>query len=234
MSSSNAVEHRLMDIASIPAGTLAAMLHPNHLQGPSILDRPSPVPRFAGVYAWYFAEVPPGVPSEGCHRVLGHTLLYVGIAPKETRGSTTKPSERTLHCRLGDHFRGNAEGSTLRLTLGCLLSDVLGIQLRRVGSGQRFTFTNAGEQILDAWMAQNARVVWAVVERPWETEKALLASLSLPLNASDNRHPFVPILRQIRKAAKMQARGLPIVTDNGGTRRVKRIGYDQGSVGPPN
>jgi hypothetical protein len=202
------------------ADTLSLLLHPDHLQGPSVLDRPSPVPRLAGVYAWYFAEVPPGVPTEGCHHALDHTLLYVGIAPKETRGAATKPSERTLHCRLVDHFRGNAEGSTLRLTLGCLLSDVLGIQLRRVGSGRRFTFAHAGEQILDSWMAQNARVVWAGVEKPWEVEKALLISVSLPLNLRDNKHPFVPVLRQIRKAAKTGARLMPIVKDKGGTRRA--------------
>jgi hypothetical protein len=149
----------------------SALLRPEHLWGPFVLNPPWPAPRHAGVYAWYFAEAPPGVPTEGCHHALGHTLLYVGIAPKETRGATTKHSERTLHCRLADHFRGNAEGSTLRLTLGCLLSNVLGVQLRRVGSGRRLTFTNAGEQILDAWMAQNARVVWAAVDRPWEIEK---------------------------------------------------------------
>jgi hypothetical protein len=196
------------------------LLHPNRLEGPSVLDRPSPVPRFAGIYAWYFAEAPPGVPIGGCHHALNHTLLYVGIAPKETRGAATKPSERTLHCRLIDHFRGNAEGSTLRLTLGCLLSDALGLQLRRVGSGRRFTFTNAGEQILDAWMAQNARVVWAVVENPWEEEKTLLATLSLPLNIQGNRHPFVSVLRQVRRAAKERAKILPTVEDNGGARRV--------------
>jgi hypothetical protein len=152
---------------------------------------------------------------------MNSTLLYVGIAPKETRAASTKPSNRTLNGRLFDHFRGNAEGSTLRLTLGCLLSDVLGIQLRRVGSGRRFTFTNAGEQILDAWMAENAKVVWLVAERPWGVEKALLASLSMPLNIRDNKHPFVPVLQTVRKLAKAQATMLPIVVDNGGTRRAR-------------
>jgi len=199
---------------------LAALLQPEHLQGPSVLSPPSPVPRVPGIYAWYFAEVPPGVPILDCHQALNHTLLYVGIAPKQTRGATTKPSERTLHCRLVDHFRGNAEGSTLRLTLGCLLSDLLGIQLRRVGSGRRSTFTNVGEQVLDAWMAQNARVVWVTTDSPWEIEKVLLASLSLPLNLQGNKHPFVPVLKQLRKAARDRAKMLPIVHDNGGSRRA--------------
>ena len=199
---------------------LRLLLQPEQMYGPSALDRPSPVPRLPGVYAWYFAEVPPGVSAGGCHQALAHTLLYVGIAPKETRGVGTKPSERTLRCRLADHFRGNAEGSTLRLSLGCLLSDRLGIHLRGVGSGRRFTFTNVGEQILDAWMARNAKVVWAAVEKPWELERNLLASLQLPLNLRDNKHPFVPTLQQVRKAAKDRAKLLPVVGDNGGVRRA--------------
>lgn len=72
-----------MDTA-LPASSLL-LLHPTTLHGSSVLDRPSPVPRLPGVYAWYFAEVPPGVPTEGCHRALEYTLLYVGIAPEETR-----------------------------------------------------------------------------------------------------------------------------------------------------
>jgi hypothetical protein len=51
----------------------------------------------------------------------------------------------------------NAEGSTLRLTLGCLLADELGIELRRVGSGKRFTFST-GEKRLSEWMEANARI----------------------------------------------------------------------------
>jgi len=62
-------------------------------------------------------------------------------------------------------------------------------QLQRVGSGRRFTFSNHGEQILDAWMARNATVARAVVQKPWEVEAGLLASLRLPLNLQGNIHP---------------------------------------------
>jgi hypothetical protein len=68
-------------------------------------------------------------------------------------------------------------------------------------------------------MALNARVTWVVVEKPWHLENTLLASLPLPLNLQGNTHPFVPILQQVRKAAKARARMLPIVDDNGGPRR---------------
>jgi hypothetical protein len=74
-----------------------------------------------------------------------------------------------------DHFNGNAEGSTLRLTLGCLLSEALNIRLRRVGSGRQHTFTNPGEIALDSWMAKHARVAWTPVAEPWVVEQRLLS-----------------------------------------------------------
>ena len=76
------------------------------------------------------------------------------------------PSRQSLRQRLWAHYAGNAEGSTLRKTLDCLLADELGIQLRRVGSGRRRTFAD-GEQVLSEWMAENAFVSWVVRERPW-------------------------------------------------------------------
>jgi len=45
------------------------------------------------------------------------------------------------------------------LTLGCLLSEELDIELRRVGSGKRMTFAE-GEGVLSQWMADNAFVCW--------------------------------------------------------------------------
>ena len=209
-----------MGLSVLPSNIRHSLLQPERLHLPSVLTRLSPVPRHAGVYAWYFNEIPPEVPTSGCHRSLDHTLLYIGIAPKETRGTATRPSKRTLLERLGDHVRGNASGSTLRLTLGCLLADKLGIQLRRVGGGRRFTFTNPAEQRLDKWMAQNARVVWVAVEKPWEIEHALLSVLALPLNLRDNAHAFVPTLQKIRRNARDHALNLPIVTDSGGPRRT--------------
>ena len=47
-----------------------------------VATRPCPIPRVAGVYGWYFTQVPPGVPTIGCHTVEGSPLLYVGISPK--------------------------------------------------------------------------------------------------------------------------------------------------------
>jgi hypothetical protein len=131
-----------------------------------------------------------------------------------------KSSTRTLRDRLRDHLVGNAEGSTLRLTLGCLLAGQLGIRLRRVGSGNRHTFTNPGEIILDRWLASHAHIAFAAVERPWEVEARLLSMMSLPLNLSGNAaHSFAADLSRMRAIARRDAAALPVVADNGGPRR---------------
>lgn len=126
----------------------------------------SSVPRRPGVYAWYFRDDPPSVPTEGCVVRDGLTLLYGGIAPKALPTNGKMASRQTLWHRIRYHVRGNAEGSALRLTLGCLLAEQLGIQLRRVGSGKRRTFADS-EPKLSAWMDQNAYVCWIEADKPW-------------------------------------------------------------------
>src|SRR6516165_3685858 len=105
------------------------------------LSKPRPIPRASGVYGWYLKYIPRGVPTLECERRDGLTLLYVGTAPKAPPATGGRASRQTLRSRIRYHFQGNAEGSTLRLTLGCLLARELGITLRRVGSGKRMTFT---------------------------------------------------------------------------------------------
>lgn len=188
----------------------------------SALSRPSPVPSEPGIYAWYFRRVPVPIDATGCHSIGGMTLLYVGISPKEPPANGRLASRSTLRKRLQTHFRGNAEGSTLRKTLGCLLAAETGFPLRRVGSGSRQTFTNPGEQALDDWMTENAFVTWHVCDQPWELERQILASgLPLPLNIRDNPcEAHTAVVRAIRRAAVAGALDFPIVTDNGGPRRT--------------
>lgn len=145
----------------------------------------------------------------GCFVVDGLTLLYVGISPKQMPEGRT--SKQTMRSRIRYHYTGNAEGSTLRLTLGCLLAEKLGIELRRVGSGKRMTFTLEGEKKLSAWIADNAYVAWTEHPRPWELEAQLITSLSLPLNLDQNRHHgFSAELSSIRSQARDRARQLDI------------------------
>jgi hypothetical protein len=111
------------------------------------------VPASRGVYAWFFRDVPKQVPVDDCFCRDDKTLLYIGISPKNPR------SKQSLRRRISYHYRGNAEGSTLRLTLSALLATDSDFPLRRVGSGRRMTFTHLGEQWLDDWMANNANQI---------------------------------------------------------------------------
>ncbi|MFE9049867.1 GIY-YIG nuclease family protein [Streptomyces rubiginosohelvolus] len=151
------------------------------------------MPAAAGVYGWYFEKAP--YPELAAGR-----LLYVGIAP---RHMANRISTQNLRKRVRYHYRGNAAGSTLRLTLGCLL----GIELRRVGSGKRMTFGKAGEAVLSEWMAENARVCWIEHAEPWTVEAELISQLDLPLNLDQNRrNPFYSPLKELRSQARQRAR----------------------------
>ena len=124
-----------------------------------------PVPAAAGTYAWYFKQLPAAIDTTRCSSWAGLTLLYVGISPKAPSASGVGASRQNLRRRLRQHYALNAYGSTLRLTLGCLLSERLGLVLRRVGSGTRLTFAD-GEARLSQWMADNAYVCWVAHPRP--------------------------------------------------------------------
>ncbi len=178
-----------------------------------VLQRASPVPRAFGLYAWYFREVPAIVPTRGCLEFGGNTLLYLGIAPD----IKNKPNSRsTLLKRIRQHYGGNAEGSTLRRTLGMLLEEKSGISAatRRKWQKDFYALTHAGEQYLDRWMEHNAFVAWIVHAEPWRIEHQLFYQMSCPLNISGNaHHPFYPVLRKMRADALQCARSLPIANE---------------------
>ncbi|WP_330995922.1 GIY-YIG nuclease family protein [Cupriavidus necator] len=109
-----------------------------------MLSKPCPVPREPGLYAWYFKQVPAGVPTSDCIRVGDLTLLYIGISPRAAPLNGKPASRQRLRHRVQYHYRGNAEGSTLRLTLthvcrwgaGALALDV-GERIRCVACNRR-------------------------------------------------------------------------------------------------
>ncbi len=175
-----------------------ALVSPDWLwSAQEVLTRPSPVPSAAGVYGWHFKQPPHPDLNAG-------RLLYVGIAPRYMANRT---STQNLRKRVRYHYRGNAAGSTLRLTPGCLL----GLELRRVGSGKRMTFGKADEAALSQWMADNARVCWIEQSEPWALESRLTSELDLPLNLDQNRHnAFHGRLKELRAQACQWARELPI------------------------
>ena len=169
-----------------------------------VLASPCPVPAAAGVYAWWFTSVP-GVPTAQARHSGDLALLYVGISSPGRKSFTGRLSRQTLRQRIQSHYRGNAEASTLRRTLGCLL----GLELRRVGNGKRMTFS-AHEVALSEWMAANASVCWLACERPEEIETALIQQEYLPLNRAQNRaHEFHEQLGELLRAARQHARELP-------------------------
>ena len=173
-----------------------------------ILAKPCPIPADSGVYAWFFDQVPNAVPVDGLLLSDALTLLYVGISPNPPSPSGAMSSQ-TVRSRIRYHFSGNAYGSTLRKTLGCLLSEQLGIHLQRVGiSNTRITFGDAGEKALSTWMADHARVAWLIHLEPWVIEDEAIERLNLPLNLKGNEsNPFHPELTRIMKRAMDEARG---------------------------
>lgn len=182
----------------------------------AVLSKPSPVPTERGLYAWFFKEIPGITPVDGCVVKDNLTLLYLGISPKN------ETSKANLRKRITYHYRGNAEGSTLRQTLGVLLADESDYPLRRVGSGKRMTFTHLGECWLDEWMEENAYVCWVTHPKPWEIEADIIESFSLPLNIQDNRHhPFSQTLSEMRRQAKRIARETPIANESNQKRQMR-------------
>jgi hypothetical protein len=166
----------------------AALVHPNRLWSRAeCISRPSPMPAAPGLYAWFFRELPPGVDATGCAQFGDCTLLYLGIAPTRAMGRNGLPSRNSLRSRIRMHYAGSAEGSTLRLTLGALLVESLGLR-RRAGSSKSF---GEGERKLSEWMGQNAYVAWIVRPEPWVIEPSVIGRLFLPFNLAHNRyHPF--------------------------------------------
>ena len=141
-----------------------------------VFTEPGPVPSMPGVQGWWFRTVPGAIDVSGCEQRDGLTLLYVGISPTAPPKNGKPPSTQDLRKRIRYHFGGgkaDAEGSTLRKTLGVLLGDELGFKLRRIGTGDRRTFAG-GEAILNQWMAENALVSWLVHPEPWLLEDKLI------------------------------------------------------------
>jgi hypothetical protein len=166
-----------------------------------VLSRPSPVPAARGLYAWFFDNVPPKVPLKGVTAYQGLRLLYVGIAPRRIG------SKATLRSRMRQHFASNAAGSPLRLTLGCLLAEELGIHLHRAGTTHRLTFGKEGEESLSEWMDRNALVCWIEHPKPWKVEQQILEALRPPLNIEENAaHPFCRPLSALRSEMRKKAR----------------------------
>ncbi|WP_216093956.1 GIY-YIG nuclease family protein [Jiangella alba] len=119
-----------------------------------------------------------------------------------------------MRARLRTHFRGNASGSTFRLTLGSLLAETIGLRLRRVGRTGRLTFSD-GEWVLSEWMARHARVCWLPTASPWLLESELIGRLALPLDLDQNQggafHAALSPQRQRADQPPSRTRSVPVI-----------------------
>jgi hypothetical protein len=187
--------------------------NPDHIcSRADVLSNPCPVARAHGVYAFFFKEIPQGVPVDGCLTHEGLTLLYIGSSP-DKKGSAN--ATQTIQQRVRYHFNGHADGSTLRRSLGILLARQSGFPLRKVGSGKKMTLTKKGEEWLDQWMQENAFVTWVEHDQPWDLENELFHAILLPLNIQGNKHsPFAAELTRIRTEAITNAKYAPVVEES--------------------
>lgn len=148
-----------------------------------------------GIYTWWFRNLPEYVPTTG-NVVGGFNLMYLGIGPARPT------SKQHLYGRLKNHLSPDSTKSTLRRSLGSLLSKPLSLRfvVSRVSAGNKLHFgLGEGEMRLSDWMTQNARIGWLEYRCPWDLEKRLIYSLNLPLNIEHNsHHPFYPTLRDLR------------------------------------
>jgi hypothetical protein len=179
---------------------------PEQLLSPASLVRVEDVrtaPKEKGVYGWWFEAGSLRVPAAEHPASRGFELLYVGIAPRKPTGAGIESKSR-LRGRLVSHASKDASRSTLRLTLGVLLQNELGLTLGMHKS--RVNWAPAGEQALTEWMRQHARVSWITSNEPWIVEDELLNAVALPLNISGKYGTFTQSLSARRREATRIAR----------------------------
>ena len=150
-----------------------------------------------GIYGWWFDGALPEVPRDGCLKLCGKTLLYVGIAPSSQKYAN---SGRTLSGRIKNHLFGTIGNSTLRLSLASLLQEEFHFHFWRAGRKARMTHENEGR--LTDWIFENANLSVAECSVPWHLEDEIIQrGPALPLNLHKNRrNPFKPTLSTLRTA----------------------------------
>jgi hypothetical protein len=167
---------------------------------------PDGPPRAPGAYAWFSDTIPDSVPPDGLHDRDGHHLLYVGIAPRATATGGRDPMRTSLAPRIAYHYDGRADASALRMSLGVVLDESLGLSLQQLPNGERFDW-GAGEAILSSWMHGHLRVSWLQHVRPWEVSDMAFRNLALPLNLqAQDPSPFQRDLTDRQTILKDRAR----------------------------
>ena len=161
---------------------------PEKIYGQNEIDaKPCPLPKSGGVYAAYFKELPPDVPSDGCHSYNGLTLLYIGIGK----------GKKGVRGRVKQHYRGRARKSTLCHSLAVLLSQGADNWLE-YGDDRKPRSTQKAKEFLVEWTHKNLFFCWYECSEPETLETNLFAEFSLPLNIEKNDHLFARELKRRR------------------------------------
>lgn len=146
-----------------------------------ILDNRELVPEERGVYGWYFDIVPAKLPKDLKYiKVGGMCLLYIGIAG----GDLSK--DGNLNKRLiGDHLKGNSNGSTLAKSLHAVLD-----------------IPKANKEERTEWMKSHMKVAWMINQNPDQVETKIINRYGhvLPFNLKKNedKNPFNDTLTKLR------------------------------------
>lgn len=162
-------------------------------------------PKSAGLYAWWFSALPPGVPEDRLRKRRGCWLLYVGIGPQRP-SAFGKVSQSHLAKRLRSHWRPHCSRSTLRFSLAALLAGEIGLE-GFTNSAGKVELEGDGEARLSEWMREHAFVCWAEHVEPWRVEEGLIAEAAvdeprLPLNIDGSGDPFRLVLKAKRSDLK--------------------------------
>lgn len=179
------------------------LTHLENIYPVKTMEESSP-PSSPGIYAWYFDEPPPYVPTSGCTFVkaggwLFKTkwwLLYIG------RAEDLNDRNVNYHIK-GEHY---AEGtiSSLRLSLGCLLSKKLDLILYYPPE----SFGAYGDSKLNEWLKEHVRISWIEVKNIYVIEPEIIRNCTLPLNYKDNDHPLKKPLSNLRTAFRNISKNL--------------------------
>jgi hypothetical protein len=161
------------------------------------------VPDEPGIYLLAFATTQRFLEKVGYYEFDERRPLTIGGYEACYAGATLG----SLRNRVLDHLRRGSEASSLRQTVGALLSQDLGLDV--VGGEQRSSFHFGDtEHRLTAWLREHCLVGYLVCDNPFEVERDLIRSIPLPLNISERkRHPFSRYLLSLRACLAARPQG---------------------------
>lgn len=156
----------------------------------------SVVPPSSGIYAWWSdVEISPGFSGISHPGNPALQLAYVGIG-------------KSLYQRVISWHLGRSRNSSLRRTLGVLLTPAMGFTSRMGPKGKVLLGSPADEDRLTSWMHIHMSVTWWAVPSPDEDfERVVLKTMRPPLNVRNApKSPARDAVNAAMAAARIAAR----------------------------